>query len=301
MKGTKGIYYYRDFTIMLNYYEEPDKLNTTNDSSCCRLIFIEDGVGSIWINQDKIEVLPMTCLCLNENDRVIKVDVTDIKLYLVCFLPSAINSKYTLEKIHNNDEMTVTDFQDIQFILPFLPHNKLQEKYRVFPMDTSLRIKDILLNLKEMLLVQNDSWPCLTRSYLIELLYLVERTFNYYKADSNRVSSNTKLSTDDILRYLHNNYMEQITIGELVKRFNTNRTTLTRDFKKATGYSIISYVLKIRTEIAAGMLRDTSLNIAVIIERVGFHNITHFNKVFKEHLQCLPSEYRKKCQAVYKN
>jgi AraC family L-rhamnose operon regulatory protein RhaS len=150
---------------------------------------------------------------------------------------------------------------------------------------------DILKNLKEQLFIQSDSWPCLTRSYLLELLFLVERTYCVKNITHN---TNKRFTTDEILLYLHNNYMKKITIGDLTKRFNTNQTTLSKEFKSSTGQTIISYVLKLRVLIAAGMLRDTTLKIELIIERVGFNNITHFNKVFKEYNQCLPSEYRKR-------
>ena len=293
MIGTKGIEYYQNYSIPINYYENIEDLYSTNNSHCYRLLFIEDGIGSIRINHDKIAILPLSCLCLNENDKVNDLDVHGIKSHLLCFLPSAINNKLTLENINSDVGLTISDSQDKQFILPFISQNKSFVKIKPIDIDTGLRLKDIFIKLKELIFIQNDSWPCLTRSYLIELLFLVERTFTLYKEKIENINSKQRFSADDVLHYIHNNYWNRITINDLVKEFNTNRTTLSKEFKNATGISIVNYILKTRIEIAAGMLRDTHLNVAIIIERVGFNNVTHFNKVFKEHMKCLPNEYRK--------
>ncbi len=278
---------------MINYYEDIDKLASTNDSNCYRLVFIEDGIGSLRINHNKVAILPYTCLCLNDSEKVYEVDIKKCKLHLLCFLPSAINNRLTFEKMNTDEGLALSDSQDKQFLLPFILPNRINIYFNTYYMETGRRVKDILNNLKELILVQNDSWPCLTRSYLIELLFLVERTYSYYKKDIEQLNCNTKFTVDDILLYIHNNYMNKISISDLVNKFNTNRTTLSKEFKNSTGYSIISYILKVRVEVAAGMLRDTYMNVALIIERVGFNNMTHFNKVFKEHLHCLPHEYRK--------
>jgi AraC family L-rhamnose operon regulatory protein RhaS len=281
----------------INYYEDSEILISTNDSCCYRLIFIEDGIGSMMVNKDKVAILPFTCLCLNENDKIHNVDITGIKMQLLGILPSVINNRLTLERMNSNEGLTTSDIQDRQFLLPFILPDKTYLYFNANYMDTGRRVKEILLNLKELLLVQNDSWPCLTRSYLIELLFLVERTYSFYKEDKVHLNNTVRFSTDDVLLYIHNNYRSKISIDDLAKRYRTNRTTLSKEFKNTTGYSIISYILKTRIEVAAGMLRDTHMNVAVIVERVGFNNITHFNKVFKEYMKCLPNEYRKKFSA----
>ncbi len=297
MIGTKGIKFYQDYMIPINFYEDSDKLTSTNDICCYRLIFFEDGIGSLKVNQDRVAILPFTCLCLNERDKIYDVDITGIRMQLLCIIPSVINNRLTLEKINSNEGLSTSDIQDRQFLLPFISSNKTYIYFKANYMDTGRRVKEILLNLKELLFVQNDSWPCLTRSYLIELLFLVERTYSFYKEDMQGLNNIARFSTDDILIYIHNNYRNKININDLVKRYKTNRTTLSKEFKNATGYSIISYIIKTRIEVAAGMLRDTHMNVAVIVERVGFNNITHFNKVFKEYMKCLPNEYRKKFNA----
>jgi AraC family L-rhamnose operon regulatory protein RhaS len=291
LTGTRGLEYYPAYVTPVNYYEGDNALYEAEDFNCYRLVFIEEGIGSLSLNGKELSIIPHTVLCLNEKDTIKNIDFTCRKLRLLCFLPSAINNILTFDNISNDTGMTISDSQDKQFLLPFILHNETYSKYKYVDVETGTRILDIMKSLKEQLFIQSDSWPCLTRSYLLELLFLLERTYSIRPVSHN---NNKKFSTDEVLLYLHNNYRKKITIGELVKRFNTNQTTLSKEFKNATGQTIISYVLKLRVLIAAGMLRDTTLKIELIIERVGFNNITHFNKVFKEYHQCLPNEYRKR-------
>ncbi len=293
MLGTKGIVFYPEYMTPINSFQSEDDLITTNNSSSYRVVFIEDGIGSLCIDGIKITVLPNTLLCLNEKENVSQVEVSGIKMFLLCFHPAAINNNLSYDKMNNDVGLTISDSQDKQFFLPFILRNSTYKNFISIPMETSIRLIDILNNLNEQLFVQSDSWPCLSRSYLIELLFLIERSCRFQATAMESPSNKSKLSVDDLLLYIHSNYMHKITINDLIKMNNTNRTTLSKEFKGATGQTIVTYIIKVRIQIAAAMLRDTSMSVSVIIDRVGFNNITHFNKIFKEYTHCLPNEYRK--------
>jgi AraC-like DNA-binding protein len=297
MIGTKGIIYYTDYCMPINYYKDEKALYSTNQSGCYRILFIEDGIGNMLVNKKRVSILPFTLFCLNETDCIEAMEMEGKRIHLLCFLPSAVNNRLTIENMHSDDCLTISDSQDKMFLKPFMNKDKAQKEGICLSADTGRRLNEILADLKGQLFVQNDSWPCLTRSYLIELLFLIQRTNygEYAKKESNKAV----FAIDDVIHYIHNNYMDKVTISDLAKRFNTNRTTLSKEFKITTDESVISYLIKIRIQVAASMLRDTELKVAVIIERVGFKNVTHFNKVFRGYTHCLPKEYRKKYKSEY--
>lgn len=80
---------------------------------------------------------------------------------------------------------------------------------------------------------------------------------------------------------------------ELTKEFHTNRNTLSKKFKKETGLSLIEYILKLRINVACMLLRDTSLPVSEIMERVGFVDISHWGRAFKKYTGYSPTEYKK--------
>ena len=93
----------------------------------------------------------------------------------------------------------------------------------------------------------------------------------------------------------------KITLSDLAKKFNTNRTTLSQKFLESTGMSITSYLVRQRVQVAAVLVHDTNLPIMEIMHRVGFINMSHFITTFLHLPQTkLFSFYKFRISATYK-
>ncbi len=97
----------------------------------------------------------------------------------------------------------------------------------------------------------------------------------------------------NISKYINEHYHEKITLQAVAKLFFISPYYLSRTFKEATGFNFIHYLNYIRIDHAKVLLEDTSLKVIDISEQVGFENITHFNRVFKEIEGLTPLKYRK--------
>lgn len=71
-----------------------------------------------------------------------------------------------------------------------------------------------------------------------------------------------------------------------------NADYLSRMFKKATGYSISEYIIKMRMSIACELLVKTDLSISKIAMSCGYSHMAHFSKMFKKENAMTPNEYR---------
>lgn len=65
-------------------------------------------------------------------------------------------------------------------------------------------------------------------------------------------------------------------------------------FKQETGESIIEYLIKLRMEKAMQLLKNPSLKVYDVAEKVGYTNKSYFCLVFKEKTGMTPKEYRDK-------
>lgn len=73
-----------------------------------------------------------------------------------------------------------------------------------------------------------------------------------------------------------------------------NANYLCSRFKNVYGVSFHSYVTKVRIDEAKRLLVESSMTVRKIGEKVGYLNLSHFIRVFRESEGCTPGIYRKK-------
>ena len=260
------------------------------------LIFIERGSGKLLCNGNELIFKAPLILCLNENEVPKLIASSDFSATSIYFLPSCVNGRFNFENIRDrHPAFSDTEKQDNYLLMPFINRNHTDCCMISIDAETVTSVSSLIGILNNMLISQSDIyWPCRSRSILLELLSLVSRVLDNNKNIYNDEAVNSIQYINSIITYLQLNYQNKITINELAKIFNTNRTTLNEVFYLETNKSIIDYLIKYRVDIAAMFLRDTMIPIAEIMERVGFNNPTHFWRMFKKHTGFSPSQYRDK-------
>lgn len=95
-----------------------------------------------------------------------------------------------------------------------------------------------------------------------------------------------------VIRHLHEHYTERIELTALAELFYVSRHHLSREFRRHTGTTIISYVNELRVDQARRLLIETELPVAQIATDVGFTTVTHFNRVFQARMSATPLRVR---------
>ena len=95
-----------------------------------------------------------------------------------------------------------------------------------------------------------------------------------------------------ILKYIKENYTEQLTVKDMAEQLNFSEYHFMRFFKKHLGVTCIEYINNYRLDIAAKKLSTTNHSIMEIALETGFNNISYFNKLFKEKFKLTPKEFR---------
>lgn len=93
--------------------------------------------------------------------------------------------------------------------------------------------------------------------------------------------------------YIRNNLHKKITLAELSMNLHCSTVTLTENFRKEFGYTIMQYVTKKRMDLAESMLSDSYTSITEISEACGFSDVEYFSKCFKTYHGVSPSVWRK--------
>lgn len=80
-------------------------------------------------------------------------------------------------------------------------------------------------------------------------------------------------------------------IKELAACANMSPSKLKRLFKQIFGNSIFSYYQEFRIKEAARLLKEDKLSVSDAGYQLGFTNLSHFSRVFKEHVGMKPKQY----------
>lgn len=96
-----------------------------------------------------------------------------------------------------------------------------------------------------------------------------------------------------LLRYLDENFREELSLESLAERFHVNKYHLSHTFKKHVGIGYREYLVKLRIEYAARELRHTERSVAVIAENAGFPSAGYLTNAFKKNKQITPLAYRR--------
>jgi AraC-like DNA-binding protein len=102
-----------------------------------------------------------------------------------------------------------------------------------------------------------------------------------------------KFNIKEIINYIDDKYREKITLNELAFIFGTNRTTLCKEFKKATGSTILDYISDKKIELAKRKIIETNATFTEISILLNFESIHYFTKFFKKKTGITPKDFRK--------
>jgi len=83
------------------------------------------------------------------------------------------------------------------------------------------------------------------------------------------------------------------TLQSIAEHVNINPIYLSRYFKEKTGMNFIDFIVKVKMEKAAELLKEKSIKILDISELVGYSNEKNFSRAFKKYYGVCPVDYRK--------
>lgn len=95
-----------------------------------------------------------------------------------------------------------------------------------------------------------------------------------------------------MMDYIHTNYAEKITLGDIATAASISSRECTRCFQRCIGISPVNYLINYRVRTAARMLLTTGRSITSISEDCGFSSPSYFGKTFYDYMHCTPRKYR---------
>lgn len=95
-----------------------------------------------------------------------------------------------------------------------------------------------------------------------------------------------------ILEYIHKNYAT-VTLSDAAEHFNYSEPYFSKYIKKMTGISFMNILQTAKLKESCYLLATTNISVNSISERVGYDNVSYFNRIFKKNIGTTPYKYRK--------
>lgn len=108
----------------------------------------------------------------------------------------------------------------------------------------------------------------------------------------NKLNETDEKRLDAVYRFSLNEYHRPIGLDEIAGVANMTVNSFCRYFKTRTRKSYLDFLTEFRIGQACKLLQQEDISIADIGFRVGFGNLSNFNRKFRELNGCTPKEYR---------
>ncbi len=99
---------------------------------------------------------------------------------------------------------------------------------------------------------------------------------------------------NNLMDYIDEHYMEDLNLEDIAESIGFSKFHFSRLFKQYTNFTFCDYLCYRRIKVAEELLAKPDLSITEIALQAGFPSISTFNRLFKQHKNCTPSEYRAK-------
>lgn len=133
----------------------------------------------------------------------------------------------------------------------------------------------------------------LYKQQLLELLtYIIKENFSEMVLTEKLPKQVTENIAYVIKEYIDHNYYAVITLDTLEKQFHYSKFSISKNFTKCFGISVIRYYNTLRLEAAKNMLKN-GLSVTEIVNDLNFSSIYMFSRLFKNNTDLSPTKYVK--------
>jgi len=128
------------------------------------------------------------------------------------------------------------------------------------------------------------------RTAVLQLMVYLCRYHSTIKAENTKTENDIHDSIKSAIGYVRANYAGKLTLEEVADRVGLSKYYFAREFKKATGMTLVTFINTYRCRNAIKLLSRKHCSIHEAAQKSGFENDSYFSKTFKNLMGYLPSE-----------
>ncbi|MEA4889376.1 MAG: AraC family transcriptional regulator [Clostridiaceae bacterium] len=204
------------------------------------------------------------------------------------FIPEFINERFS-------DEVQDTRFMDFAYLEPFLvTENEMKPRLNLSG-SVQTEVEKILAEILAEYDSRDMDFSLMIKALLLKLLILVEREFKSEIAGTEYqgLYERHREAISCAIQYVDEHYAQEITIDEAARISMLSQSYFRYLFKQITHRTFTEYVQNLRINKAIDLLRSRrDMKIIDICYSVGFNNVSHFNRTFRQETGVSPKAFR---------
>ena len=217
------------------------------------------------------------------------------------------NEKHSLTvNSGENSGVFVLSFECLSYAMRFFSNRKVklndrQIRYVKDIIEVAKRTYDITFYNLDTDIMQLLPQPTLGGEQLIKnqlemLLIDLMRTMTETQDGNDVFLQDTQIDNkiaEDIIKILKDNLFTRLSIDDISKKISYSKAYVFKQFKKATGKSVMDYYTDLKIKTAKKLLSEDELSVKEIAEKLAFDTPNYFSKTFKKFTEMTPSQYKK--------
>ncbi|MBQ8813418.1 MAG: helix-turn-helix transcriptional regulator [Lachnospiraceae bacterium] len=137
---------------------------------------------------------------------------------------------------------------------------------------------------------QEDYHVAGVRANLLNLMVYLARHHSTGTIAKEKTRGSIDENIKQAIAYINANFSGKLSLEMLADEVSLSKFYFAREFKKATGMTVVAYINATRCRNARNLLLGQKHSISEIAAMCGFENNSYFSKTFKNIMGCLPSE-----------
>jgi AraC-like DNA-binding protein len=251
------------------------------------LVYVIEGSGS-HIYQEKIFSIHEGDVFIIEPEKIHGFEVGNneyLKVYNLLFQP-----KFLKKEIESLSYLE--SFISFFYVEPFLRETVHFKDHLTLRYHQQTEIMILLQKIVQEYNRKENGYQILIKTRMLELFILLSRY--YENATTQKIINECEYTEiiEQICKFITCHYNRPLSLEQVSKLSGMSKSNFTSKFRQIVGQTFIEYRNKIRINAAKKLLAHTNEKIIYIAAEVGFEDISHFNRTFKDYTNMSPSKYR---------
>lgn len=279
-----------DLPIFIRKYSMKDYMVDFHRHEYMQINYICHGKGKHYVNNHGFDIIKGDIFVIPPYvpHSISAPPDSSIEIYEFEFEPDFINQNFqTIENVES--------FFDFAYIEPFLvSENRVKPRLNLVG-NVQVEVESILAEVLNEYCSRRSGYMLMIKSLLLKLLVLVGREFTreLENSESRTIFERHRDAIAKSIKFLNEFYLEDLSVEEVSKKFMLSKSYYSYLFKSITSKTFIEYLNGIRISKAMELLKSTDKRVVDICYDIGFNNVNHFNRLFRQQTGMSPLEYRK--------